>query len=86
MKLSDEVLHLAAALQFGGFRPVIATLWPVGDTTAQAVARQIYAALATGERFDPGQSAVAVRDVTLRLRARHPDSPMLWAPFVHIGP
>ncbi|KAH7924066.1 hypothetical protein BV22DRAFT_537176 [Leucogyrophana mollusca] len=31
----DEVIHLAAGMQFSGFRSVIGTMWAVDDTTAQ---------------------------------------------------
>ena len=86
VQLTDEVLHLAAALQYAGFRRVIATLWPIGDTRAQAVARSIYTTLVADGTFRPDLSAAAVRDVTLTLRARFPRAPSQWAPYLHIGP
>ncbi|HET9258025.1 MAG TPA: CHAT domain-containing protein [Pseudonocardiaceae bacterium] len=86
VELTDEVLHLAAALQFAGFRRVIATLWPVNDSRARAAARHIYSVIAEDGTFRPGRSAAAVRDATLALRDRFPDAPSQWAPFVHFGP
>jgi CHAT domain-containing protein len=86
VELSDEVLHLAAALQYAGFRRVIGTLWPIGDATARPIARRIYSALTVDGTFRPERSAQAVTEVTHWLRTRHPDAPSRWAPYVHIGP
>ncbi|EJD04532.1 uncharacterized protein FOMMEDRAFT_155680 [Fomitiporia mediterranea MF3/22] len=38
----DEVLHLAAAMQFYGFRSVIGTMWELLDTDGPILARDIY--------------------------------------------
>jgi len=86
VELTDEVLHLAAALQHAGSRRVIATLWPINDARARGVARQIYATLTADGSFRPDRSATAVRDATLAVRDRFPHAPSQWAPFVHIGP
>lgn len=77
--LSDEALHITGAFQMAGFRHVIGTLWPVGDETARAVADQYYAALRTQ------RPAVALHTAVQAVRAAHPASPAVWAPFVHAG-
>jgi CHAT domain-containing protein len=84
--LTDEALHLAAALQYGGFRRVIGTLWPVRDAIAQSVARRVYSMLCDHVHFRPERSAHAVSDITRWLRDRYPDNPSVWASFVHNGP
>ncbi|KAG1717664.1 uncharacterized protein EDB91DRAFT_1189727, partial [Suillus paluster] len=38
----DEVIHLAAGLQFSGFKSVIGTLWVVDDEVAKHVVEVFY--------------------------------------------
>ncbi|KAG2356013.1 hypothetical protein BDR07DRAFT_1613351 [Suillus spraguei] len=38
----DEVIHLAAGLQFSGFKSVIGTLWEVDDSVAKHVVKAFY--------------------------------------------
>lgn len=38
----DEVLHLAAAMQFSGFKSVVGTLWGMADTDSPTVAKAFY--------------------------------------------
>ncbi|KAG8892016.1 hypothetical protein FRB99_003167, partial [Tulasnella sp. 403] len=38
----DEVLHLAAAMQFAGFRSVVGTLWAMMDADGPHVAQELY--------------------------------------------
>lgn len=41
-RLQDEVLHLAAAMQFSGFQSVIGTMWAMRDSDGPEVAREFY--------------------------------------------
>ena len=41
----DEAIHLAAAMQFLGYRHVIATMWTIADSPAPHVADTVYTAL-----------------------------------------
>ena len=41
-KMPDEVIHLAAGLQFSGFKSVIGTLWVVDDDVAKDVIEAFY--------------------------------------------
>ncbi|KAG2342986.1 hypothetical protein BDR05DRAFT_989973 [Suillus weaverae] len=41
-KTPDEVIHLAAGLQFSGFKSVIGTLWVVDDAVAKHVVKAFY--------------------------------------------
>ncbi|KAG1774807.1 CHAT domain-containing protein, partial [Suillus placidus] len=38
----DEVIHLAAGLQFSGFKSVVGTLWEVDDAVAKHVVEAFY--------------------------------------------
>jgi CHAT domain-containing protein len=62
---------------------VIATLWPIGDRTAAALADDIYTALAD-PNTDPAR---ALHTATRRLRdSHHGHNPALWAAHIHAGP
>jgi len=42
---ANEVLHLAAAMQFCGFRSVVGTMWGMADTDGWDLARNFYHAV-----------------------------------------
>ncbi|KAG2075335.1 hypothetical protein BDR04DRAFT_35144 [Suillus decipiens] len=46
---SDEVIHLAAGMQFSGFRSVIGTMWAVDDATAHHMVKEFYSAMFSGK-------------------------------------
>ncbi|KLO09446.1 hypothetical protein SCHPADRAFT_833983 [Schizopora paradoxa] len=87
----EESLHLAAAMQFCGYRSVVGTLWPMNDEDGPRVAKAFYdymfAEPKEGEEVGYLRSARALNKVTQRMR-RHPDyknCPERWVNFVHIG-
>ena len=87
--LPEESIHLASAMQLVGYRHVVGTLWAIRDAPAPTVADLVYDALRTrggSSRMDPDRSAYAVREAVLQLRAQYPDQPLIWAPYVHLGP
>jgi CHAT domain-containing protein len=79
--LLDESIHIASAFQVAGFAHVIATLWPITDTHAPHLARDVYAHLRNGH--DP---AHATHRAIHTLRTQLPRHPYLWAPYIHFGP
>ena len=83
----DEVLHLAAAMQFCGFRSVVGTLWGMADDDGPVLSRAFYKyMLRHGDptKMDFKDSAMALRSGIRALRkAKVP--PHRWAAFVHIG-
>ncbi|WP_067456230.1 CHAT domain-containing protein [Actinomadura macra] len=83
-RYADEVLHLASAFQFAGFRHVVASLWPLADEVAVTAAQRFYQRLPGTPVAD--DAASVLHEVTLGLRDEHPDRPDLWAPLVHSGP
>ena len=82
----DEVLHLAAALQFCGFRSVVGTLWAMADIDAPDVAEDFYRYMfrEVGRPGDFRDSAVALNHATREMRKRRVPLDR-WINFVHIG-
>jgi CHAT domain-containing protein len=85
----DEALHLAAAMQFLGYRHVIATMWSIADTPAPLVTDLFYTALSEREegaaRDGEDGAAGALRQAIIQLRDADPTNPFAWAAYVHIG-
>lgn len=81
-ELSDESIHLGAALFLAGFRQVVGTLWAVGDQLAARVAEAFYRKVAVS---GPDAAATAIGEVALLVRAQRKAEPLLWAGYVHIG-
>jgi CHAT domain-containing protein len=82
----DEVIHLAAALQFCGFRSVVGTLWAMEDIDGRDAAKEFY-----GYMFGEGGNTANFRDsakaLNLATRALRRKGIGLerWIKFVHIG-
>jgi CHAT domain-containing protein len=91
--LSEESVHLAAAMLVAGYRGVVGTLWSINDRHAPDVAEDFYRELLDRsgkvegkERLDGEQAAYALHYAVQRLRKRVGDSNYLvWAPYVHLG-
>ncbi|KAF7789560.1 hypothetical protein EIP86_000506 [Pleurotus ostreatoroseus] len=81
----DEFIHLAAAMQFCGFRSVIGTLWPMRDQDGPVVAQDFYKHLLGAEgSADVRNSARALHAAVKGLREN--DVPIeCWINFVHFG-
>jgi CHAT domain-containing protein len=80
----DEVLHLAASLQFAGFRSVVGTMWEMVDHDGPDIAEAFYASLlGLGVERAPS-SAHALHRATAKLRRRGVTA-LRWACFVHFG-
>jgi CHAT domain-containing protein len=94
VRLVDEALHLAAGLQLVGFRHVLATLWSISDTVAPGMAQAVYSHLAysnpdrpdAADRPDSARMAYALHRAVTQLRQLDPSEPLLWAPYIHLGP
>lgn len=93
----DEALHLAAAIQFCGFRSVVGTMWKLLDRDGPYLSGNVYGYLMRdleeGE-FRFKRAAAAVRTASLRLRERGDEEPNgtridimteRWVNLVHIG-
>jgi hypothetical protein len=84
--IPDEAAHPAAALHFGGFPNVIATLRLIPDESAPGVAADVYTALTRDGRLREELSASALHDALLGLRRDDPDATAPWTTYVHYGP
>jgi CHAT domain-containing protein len=85
INLPDEVITLAAALRFAGWRHVIGTLWSVPDNTAADITTDVYEALAQHSELRPANAAQALHAAVVRQRDASPERPSAWAPFIHAG-
>jgi len=89
--LSDEALHLTAAMQYCGFRSVVGTMWAMADKDGRDLAKNFYKSV-----FSPAEdqgvryyerTAEALRDAVIKLRRRGGRGMALerWVNFVHYG-
>ena len=86
--VSDEALHLTAAMQYCGFRSVVGTMWAMADTDGRDLAKNFYKSLfSSGDSSVPyyERSAEALRDATQKLRGRRGVNLERWVNFVHYG-
>lgn len=94
LRLLDEALHLARALQLVGYRHVLATLWSISDAAAPDMADTTYAHLLHPDPDHPrptdrpqaDRAPYALHHAVARLRKDNVDEPLLWAPYIHLGP
>ncbi|KAG1773737.1 CHAT domain-containing protein [Suillus placidus] len=83
----DEVIHLAAGLQFSGFKSVVGTLWEVDDAVAQHVVKAFYEHmfedLKDGGAMDCTKAAWALNRATHAVKTKVPLEQRMV--FIHIG-
>ncbi|KAG2034105.1 CHAT domain-containing protein [Suillus americanus] len=84
----DEVIHLAAGLQFSGFKSVIGTLWEVNDAVAKHVVEAFYKYMfmdlkdGTGVVMDCTRAAWALNRATHAVKTKVPLEQRMV--FIHI--
>ncbi|KAH9024168.1 hypothetical protein EDB85DRAFT_1894473 [Lactarius pseudohatsudake] len=86
----DEGLHLAAAVQYCGFRSVVGTMWAMVDEDGRDLAEHFYKALFSNSRREQGvpyheRSAKALRFAVKKLRRKRRIGLERWVNFVHYG-
>ncbi|KAG1878090.1 CHAT domain-containing protein [Suillus subalutaceus] len=83
----DEVIHLAAGLQFSGFKSVIGTLWEVDDAVVKHVVKAFYEKmfedLEDGGVMDCTKAALALNHATYVVKKKVPLEQRIV--FIHIG-
>ncbi|MFF8605234.1 CHAT domain-containing protein [Streptomyces sp. NPDC015346] len=84
-EVPDEATHPAAVLHFGGFRHVLASLYPVQDGSAPAVTDAVYGRLVRDGVLDAARAPRALHAALAELRAEHPYQPKVWMPYIHVG-
>ncbi|KAG2133508.1 CHAT domain-containing protein [Suillus cothurnatus] len=88
-KTPDEVIHLAAGLQFSGFKSVIGTLWEVNDAVAKHVVEAFYKYMfmdlkdGKGVVMDCSRAAWALNCATHAVKTKVPLEQRMV--FIHIG-
>ena len=82
----DETIHLAAALQFCGFRSVVGTLWAMEDEDGPTISKEFYKYMFRnpGNKVDFRDSAEALNVATRAMRKNRVPLER-WVMFVHIG-
>ncbi|KAL5501093.1 hypothetical protein ACEPAH_9480 [Sanghuangporus vaninii] len=84
----DEVLHLAAAMQFSGFRSVIGTMWALKDEDGPFVAKTFYKYMLSEEKQTESvceRSARALNEAIRHLQKKAKKNYERWVNFIHIG-
>jgi CHAT domain-containing protein len=86
----DEGLHLAAAVQYCGFRSVVGTMWAMANEDGPDVAKYFYQSMfPKRDQGDPEpyykRSAGALRDAVKKLRKKRGVTLERWVNFVHYG-
>jgi tetratricopeptide (TPR) repeat protein len=83
----EGVFSLARGFFAAGARRVVATLWPVSDTSSADLVGELFRRMADDDAAArDARPAVALRDAKRLLRSR-PDTaaPFYWAPFTYSG-
>jgi CHAT domain-containing protein len=86
--IANEGLHLAAAVQYSGFRSVVGTMWAMADIDGQVVAKHFYGSLFSDKWKDVTyyeRTAEALRDAVMELRRKKRVTLERWVNFVHYG-
>jgi len=83
--IADEGLHLAAAVQYCGFRSVVGTMWAMADEDGGDLAKHFYNSMFSGD--EPGvqyheRSARALRDAVRSMRKKKRLPLEQWVNFV----
>ena len=86
----DEGLHLAAAVQYCGFRSMVGTMWAMVDKDGRDLAENFYKALFSDSKREQGtpyheRSAKALRFAVKKLRKKRRITHERWVNFVHYG-
>jgi tetratricopeptide (TPR) repeat protein len=90
--VADEGLHLAAAMQYCGFRSVVGTMWAMADTDGADLSKHFYKTLFSdnskaGQNGEPyhERSARALQIAVKKLRKKRGITLERWVNFVHYG-
>jgi CHAT domain-containing protein len=80
----DESIHLAAAMQFSGFRSVIGSMWSVDDEVIGQIVSAFYDNMVgRSGKLDCRHAAVALHKAVMKLRKKIPLEQQIV--LVHIG-
>ncbi|KAH9999177.1 CHAT domain-containing protein [Russula compacta] len=85
--IDDEGLHLAAAVQYCGFRSAVGTMWAMADTDGRDLAHHFYHSMLSRRKEVPchEKSAKALRHAVRKLRSTKGVTLERWVNFIHYG-
>ena len=88
--VADEGLHLAAAMQYCGFRSVVGTIWAMADTDGADLSKHFYKALFADKADHIGvpyyeRTARALQIAVRKLWEKRGITLERWVNFVHYG-
>ena len=87
---ADEGLHLAAAVQYCGFKSVVGTMWEIANQDGSDLAKHFYKSMFPKKEQGDSvpyykRSAGALRDAVKKLRKKRGITVERWVNFVHYG-
>ncbi|KDR76801.1 hypothetical protein GALMADRAFT_1328734 [Galerina marginata CBS 339.88] len=91
LKLSEEVVHLAAGMLAAGYRGVVGTMWSISDRHGPEFAKWFYEYLLENmgtDGLDSTKAAYALDYATRKVRdtlGEGDDAFLTWVPYVHFG-
>jgi len=86
--IADEGLHLAAAVQYCGFRSVVGTMWAMADQDGGDLATHFYKSMFSSDEAGVPyheRSARSLRDAVRGIRKKKRLPLEQWVGFVHYG-
>ena len=88
--VTDECLHLSAAMQYCGFRSVVGTLWAMANEDGADLSRHFYKMIFSDKADQNGvpyheRSAQALQIAVEKLRKKRGMTLERWVNFVHYG-
>ncbi|KAH9973154.1 CHAT domain-containing protein [Russula compacta] len=86
--IANEGLHLAAAVQYSGFRSVVGTMWAMADIDGPVIAESFYQSVFSDKWQGVPyyeRTAEALRDAVRNLRRRRKMTLERWVNYVHYG-
>jgi CHAT domain-containing protein len=87
--IADEGLHLAAAMQYCGFRSVVGTMWAMADEDGADLSKHFYRSIFSERKGRKRpyyeRSAKALQFAVMKLRKKRRITLERWVNFVHYG-
>ncbi|KAH9971893.1 CHAT domain-containing protein [Russula compacta] len=86
--IANEGLHLAAAVQYSGFRSVVGTMWAMADIDGPVLTESFYQSVFSDKWQGVPyyeRTAEALRDAVRNLRRRRKMTLERWVNYVHYG-
>jgi CHAT domain-containing protein len=84
LETPDEVMNIASAMLFAGFKGVVGTLWSINDADGPVVSETFYTHIFQNQYVDTRNAAIALHLAVKKLRDNNVPL-MRWVPFVHLG-